>query len=119
MKKRGGGSSWMLLVALVVVVVVVVLCEMMSLVDGTGGNLSPGQCKEEGRLLVDKCRPLVFGQPPSPACCARVRVTHVDCVCPIDPKLAALITLDLVTKTLKTCGRAVPHHLKCGSITFP
>ncbi|KAJ0106094.1 hypothetical protein Patl1_18346 [Pistacia atlantica] len=62
--------------------------------------------------------PIVFGQPASPACCKRVRVSHFECVClVVTVKLAALIDINRVIKLLKGCGRRVPRHFKCGSKT--
>ncbi|RVW70373.1 hypothetical protein CK203_060564 [Vitis vinifera] len=53
--------------------------------------------------------------------CSRVaRVTHVECVCPlITPKLAALIDVNKAVRVIEGCGRKVPRHYKCGSITTP
>ncbi|GKV45512.1 hypothetical protein SLE2022_021830 [Rubroshorea leprosula] len=84
------------------------------------GDLNPSECKEERRLLVNACRPVIFGRSPSPDCCQRVRVMHVECVCPVvTPKLAALIGVERTIKQIEACGRTVPHHFKCGSITTP
>ncbi|XP_021286654.1 uncharacterized protein LOC110418292 [Herrania umbratica] len=111
--------SWAGTVILVVVVVVVAAC--VSEVPMGRGDLSPAQCKEEQRLLVNACRAVIFGLSPSPSCCERVRATHVECVCPvITPQLAALIGVERTTiKQIESCGRTVPHNFKCGSITTP
>ncbi|KAJ0106613.1 hypothetical protein Patl1_17699 [Pistacia atlantica] len=54
----------------------------------------------------------------SSACCKRVRVSHLECVCPVvTAKLAALIDINRVIKLLKGCGRRVPRHFKCGCKT--
>ncbi|ESR37408.1 hypothetical protein CICLE_v10030379mg, partial [Citrus x clementina] len=82
--------------------------------------LSPSQCSEERRLGVNACKPIVYGQPPSPACCQRIRVSHIECVCPaITPKLAAFINVNRVIRLIEGCGRRVSRHFKCGSITTP
>ncbi|KAF8379175.1 hypothetical protein HHK36_028604 [Tetracentron sinense] len=84
--------------------------------------VTPSECKEERRLGTNACRPVVFGREPSPECCQRVRVTHIECVCPfVSPKLAALINADLnrIVRKIKDCGRTLPSHFKCGSITIP
>ncbi|KAH9699588.1 AAI domain-containing protein [Citrus sinensis] len=87
---------------------------------GGGGGLSPSQCSEERRLGVNACKPIVYGQPPSPACCQRIRVSHIECVCPaITPKLAAFINVNRVIRLIEGCGRRVSRHFKCGSITTP
>ncbi|XP_022893772.1 uncharacterized protein LOC111408206 [Olea europaea var. sylvestris] len=85
-----------------------------------GQGLRPSQCKEERRLATNTCRPVVFGQPASPECCQRVRVSHFECVCPMfTPKLASLLNVDQVINLLKRCGRRVPRRFKCGSLNFP
>ncbi|KAD6453414.1 hypothetical protein R6Q59_015296 [Mikania micrantha] len=78
------------------------------------------ECKEERRLAVTSCNNVLYGRPPSPACCQRARVSHVECICPaITPKLAALVDVNRFTKLIEGCGRRVPRHFKCGSITTP
>ncbi|XP_030524838.1 uncharacterized protein LOC115737032 [Rhodamnia argentea] len=85
-----------------------------------GAQLSPTQCKEERRLAVNMCKPIVFGQPPPPGCCERVRLSHYQCVCPIfTPRVANLITVNKAIKLFQSCGRRVPHNFKCGSLYFP
>ncbi|XVE57542.1 hypothetical protein DITRI_Ditri04bG0098600 [Diplodiscus trichospermus] len=85
-----------------------------------GAELSAAECKEERSLAVNACKPVVYGKLPSPECCQRVRVTHLECVCPvITPKLAALIDLNRAIRLIEGCGRKVPRHYKCGSITTP
>ncbi|XP_021905659.1 uncharacterized protein LOC110820485 [Carica papaya] len=85
-----------------------------------GGRLSPSQCDNEKRLLVSRCRPIILGNKPSAACCARIRLTHFECVCPVvTPKLAALIGVQRVLNILRGCGRTVPRHFVCGAITTP
>ncbi|XP_021286656.1 uncharacterized protein LOC110418294 [Herrania umbratica] len=108
-------SSWAGVLTLVVVLVVGVFEVPMA-----RGDMSPSQCKEEQRLLVNACRPVIFGRSPSAACCQRVKVTQVECVCPVvTPKLAALIGVERTIKQIEGCGRSVPHNFKCGSITTP
>ncbi|KAJ0037919.1 hypothetical protein Pint_23204 [Pistacia integerrima] len=77
------------------------------------------ECKEERRLLVDGCKSLLIRKPPSGYCCERLRVTHVNCVCPIiTPQLAALIDVNYAVKVVQGCGRQVPRLFKCGSKLF-
>ncbi|KAJ4958469.1 hypothetical protein NE237_025580 [Protea cynaroides] len=84
------------------------------------GELSARVCKEERRLAINECKPVLYGKLPTPQCCQRVRVSHVDCICPvITPKLAALIDVGRAVRLVEGCGRRVPHHFKCGSITTP
>ncbi|KAK3034213.1 hypothetical protein RJ639_032793 [Escallonia herrerae] len=81
---------------------------------------SAAQCVVEKRLLIDACKPIISGRPPSPQCCGRLRVSQFACLCPmITPKLAALIGPSRAVRILEGCGRRLPRHFKCGSITFP
>ncbi|XP_062092263.1 uncharacterized protein LOC133798091 [Humulus lupulus] len=102
------------LVVMVAVVVVVVVPPMAK------AETSPSQCKQERNQLVSACKPVIFGQNPSVNCCARVRETHVECVCPyVTPKLANLINVQRSIKQIQGCGRTVPRNFKCGSVTTP
>ena len=106
-----GGKSWG-----VMVVLVVLLLGMWEVKTGSAA-MSAAECKEERRLGIKVCTPVVYGNDPTPACCERVRVTHVECVCPmITPKLAPLIDVDRLVRLIKGCGRKVPRHFKCGGI---
>ncbi|WJZ82569.1 hypothetical protein VitviT2T_002317 [Vitis vinifera] len=59
------------------------------------------------------------GKSPTPACCQSVRVTHLECVCPvITPKLAALVDVNRMIKLVDGCGRRLPRHDKCGTMLF-
>ncbi|PON71089.1 Bifunctional inhibitor/plant lipid transfer protein/seed storage helical domain containing protein [Parasponia andersonii] len=79
-------------------------------------DLSPSECKQERNQLVNECRPVIFGRNPSANCCQRVRVTHVECVCPyVTPKLANLVNVERSIRQIQGCGRTVPHNFKCGS----
>ncbi|XP_002524368.2 uncharacterized protein LOC8259403 [Ricinus communis] len=112
MARMGGGS---LLMSIVLVAVMVYEARMVQ-----GAGLSPSQCKQEQTLGVNACRDILLGKAPSPACCGRVRVSHVECICPaITPKLASLINVKQAIKLLQDCGRKVPRHFQCGSLNFP
>ncbi|OMO99057.1 hypothetical protein CCACVL1_03954 [Corchorus capsularis] len=91
--------------------------------ENIGGGVmaqSAGQCKEERRILVNACKGVITRKPPTPYCCQRLRVTQINCVCPvITPQLAALIDVNYAIKVIQGCGRQVPRHFKCGSITTP
>ncbi|KAL6977597.1 hypothetical protein U1Q18_026389 [Sarracenia purpurea var. burkii] len=109
-------SGRLFLLVVVVAAAVVVGVWEVPVVNGA----SPSECKEERRLLKNECMPVIFGQEPSGACCQRVRVTQVECVCPyVTPKLAALIGVERTIKKIESCGRTVPHNFKCGSVTTP
>ncbi|KAK9741724.1 hypothetical protein RND81_03G123900 [Saponaria officinalis] len=85
-------------------------------------GLTPAQCHEERRILVSACKPVVYRVPPSAYCCQRIRVTDIQCVCTaITPKIAPLVTanLDYALGVVRRCGRQIPRHFKCGSITTP
>ncbi|KAL6985874.1 hypothetical protein U1Q18_019246 [Sarracenia purpurea var. burkii] len=120
-KKGSGGSgrsSWAVAVPFLTVAVALVVASELRVAGAD--NLTPSQCRDERQLGIKECKPVMFGAAPSAACCVRMRVSHVECACPvIDPKLAAILTLDRVVKLLRTCGRAVPHKFQCGSLYFP
>ncbi|KAB5564159.1 hypothetical protein DKX38_004213 [Salix brachista] len=89
-------------------------------VNRADAALSAAQCKVERRVGLNACKPVIYGKNPSPACCERVRVSHIECVCPdVTPKLAALVDLNRAIRLIEGCGRRVPRHYKCGSITTP
>ncbi|KAK1374888.1 AAI domain-containing protein [Heracleum sosnowskyi] len=89
-------------------------------VKTVSAGMSAEQCKEERRIGVNACKPVIYGKNPSAECCLRVRVSHVECVCPVvTPKLAALINPNRAVRLIQGCGRRVPRHFKCGSITTP
>ncbi|XP_057475681.1 uncharacterized protein LOC130763721 [Actinidia eriantha] len=117
--ERRSTYSWASM--LFVVVVVVALCgPRMAWGMAQTDSLSPSQCRDERQLGVDACKNVLFGNPPSAACCVRIRVSHFECVCPvIDAKLAALVTVARAVKLFKDCGRSVPHKFHCGSLYFP
>lgn len=101
--------------SMALVVLVVVMGGMWE-VQMAGAALSAAECKQERNLAVNACKPVVYGKLPSPECCQRVRVTHLECVCPvITPQLAALIDLNRAIRLIEGCGRRVPRHYKCGS----
>ena len=110
--KMNGGKSLG-----VMVVMVVVVLGMWEVKTGSAAP-SAAECKEERRLAINACKPVVYGKDPSPACCERARVTHIECVCPvITPKLAALIDVNRAVRLIEGCGRKVPRHYKCGSMS--
>lgn len=81
---------------------------------------SAAECKLERRLGINACKPVLYGNSPSPDCCYRIRVTDIECVCPvITPQLAALVgDVNRAIRIIESCGRSVPSHVKCGS-KFP
>ncbi|KAG9156807.1 hypothetical protein Leryth_019505 [Lithospermum erythrorhizon] len=96
------------------------LLAMVSLLAGKVEGVSPARCKEERKILVKGCMPVVRGRPPSAYCCQLLRTGDAECVCSIiTPKLAALIDVNYAIRVIQGCGRQVPRHYKCGSITTP
>ncbi|XP_050228620.1 uncharacterized protein LOC126677858 [Mercurialis annua] len=92
----------------------------LSEVKTTSAAPSAAQCQEERTLGLNACKPVVYGRSPSAECCHRIRVSHVECVCPsITPKIAVLIDVNRAVRVVEGCGRRVPRHYKCGSITTP
>ncbi|CAA7396468.1 unnamed protein product [Spirodela intermedia] len=101
-----------------VLAVVLVLAVAVALGGATpaSAKLSASQCERETTLGLNACRQLLFGLPPSKECCQRIRVIHLECVCPlITPEVAALVGVDRLVKIMKGCGRPIPSHYKCGS----
>ncbi|XVF51869.1 hypothetical protein PTKIN_Ptkin04bG0218800 [Pterospermum kingtungense] len=106
--------------SLALMVLVVVAVASMWGVKMAEAAPSAAQCKQQRTLAVNACKPVIFGKLPSPECCQRARVTNFECVCPyVTPKLAALVDLNRIIRLIEGCGRKVPRHLKCGSITTP
>ncbi|KAK2983057.1 hypothetical protein RJ640_006444 [Escallonia rubra] len=99
--------------------VMVVLLVLMTLLGMKMG--SAADCEEEKRLGIQACKPVIFGQQPSPACCERARVSTPECICPaISPKVAFLIGgAKRLVRLVEGCGRRVPPGYKCGSLTAP
>ncbi|GAY46911.1 AAI domain-containing protein [Citrus sinensis] len=98
-------------VMLVVLVVAMIL---------NGHTAAAAQCRVERRMLVNACKSLVFRIGPSAKCCERLRATRTQCVCSvITPTVAKLIDVNYAVKVVRQCGRYVPRHFKCGSITTP
>lgn len=83
------------------------------------GGMSAAQCKEERRIGVIACNNIAFGGSPSAYCCQRIRVSHVECVCPVITKKFAFVDINHYVRLVQGCGRRVPRHFKCGSITTP
>ncbi|XP_060178439.1 uncharacterized protein LOC132608716 [Lycium barbarum] len=111
------GISWALVVAMLVVVTLVINSFEVKMASA---ELSAAACKEEKRIGINACKPVLYGNIPSPKCCERVRVTHIECVCRvITPKLAALVDINRAIRLVEGCGRRVPRNYKCGSITTP
>jgi Probable lipid transfer len=109
----GGAPNFTVFVAVAMALAVMILVQ--GAVPAQAG-LSAAACKAERRALVNTCKPVLYGMLPSAQCCQRIRVTHLECVCPIiTPKLAALINVDRAVRLVQGCGRRVPHHFKCGS----
>ncbi|XP_071730849.1 uncharacterized protein [Rutidosis leptorrhynchoides] len=109
-------NSWRSVISLIAIAIAIAIVCL-----GTAhAAQTAAQCKQERRLAVNACKTVLYGRPPSSYCCQRARVSHVECICPvITPKLAALIDVNHAVKLIEGCGRRVPHHFKCGSITTP
>ncbi|WCJ25734.1 hypothetical protein M5689_007598 [Euphorbia peplus] len=80
------------LVGSIIILVIVILS--LSTWEVRAAGPSAAQCREERRLGVNACKPVVYGRKPSAQCCQRIRV-------------------------IQSCGRRVPRHFKCGSVTTP
>ncbi|KAK9167771.1 hypothetical protein Scep_002962 [Stephania cephalantha] len=114
--KRGMSSAMIHHVTLVMLLVFALPIQTVQ------GGLSHAECKLLVNILVSACSEVINRKPPSAYCCQRIRVTPEECVCPrITPQLAVLIApnLNYAVKVVQGCGRPVPRHHKCGSITTP
>ncbi|KAM0069748.1 putative bifunctional inhibitor/plant lipid transfer protein/seed storage helical [Helianthus debilis subsp. tardiflorus] len=97
--------------------VIVLMLMMMLAMASTAPSAS--QCKKERRLAVNACKSVLYGRHPSPSCCQRIRVSHIKCICSVlTPKLAAIIDVNRCIKLIEGCGRRLPRHFKCGSISL-
>ncbi|KAK3037354.1 hypothetical protein RJ639_030452 [Escallonia herrerae] len=94
-----------------VMVLLLVVMTLLGMEIGSAAN-----CREEKRLGIQACKPVLFGQKPSPACCERARVSTPECICPsISPKVAFLIGgAKRFVRLVEGCGRRVPPGYKCG-----
>ncbi|CAA6660151.1 unnamed protein product [Spirodela intermedia] len=84
-----------------VLAVVLVLVVSVALGGATPAwaELRASQCERETTLGLNACRQLLFGLPPSKECCQRIRVTRLECVCP------------LITPSQDHEGLRAPHSL--------
>ncbi|ERN19998.1 hypothetical protein AMTRI_Chr11g157730 [Amborella trichopoda] len=109
-------GKWWWCLELMLVVAMVVAWEEAPLV----GAVSAAQCKGEVSTAVHACISVVYRGFPSPECCAIARTAHTECICPkVTPKLAALVDVRRAVRLVEGCGRRVPRHFKCGSVTTP
>ncbi|KAL3497629.1 hypothetical protein ACH5RR_040361 [Cinchona calisaya] len=103
-----------------IMMIIMILLFLCLYTNSASAAPSEAQCKLEKKLGVNACKEVLYGKPPSSDCCERIRVTDIECVCPvITPKLAALVDVNRAIRLIEGCGRIVPRHFKCGSITTP
>uniref|UniRef100_A0A7C9DM66 Bifunctional inhibitor/plant lipid transfer protein/seed storage helical domain-containing protein n=1 Tax=Opuntia streptacantha TaxID=393608 RepID=A0A7C9DM66_OPUST len=115
-----GRESGIIMLKKALMMVLVVACYFNGVIKAEEWGLTPAQCHEERRILISACKPVLMRIPPSSFCCERVRVAHAGCVCPeITPKIAPLIDVNYAISVVQSCGRQVPRHYQCGSITTP
>ncbi|GAA0160376.1 hypothetical protein LIER_39029 [Lithospermum erythrorhizon] len=102
----------------VTLILVIAICCWLS--SSTYGAPSANQCKVERKNFINSCADVVYGQPASGDCCAKIRATHFECICPyVTPKIAAYIGVQRAMKIAKGCGRRIPPNFKCGSLRSP
>ncbi|KAI3691590.1 hypothetical protein L6452_31387 [Arctium lappa] len=103
-----------------ILIIVCMFVMLLGIGSGSAGAPTASQCKKERRVAINACKSVMYGRPPSSYCCQRARVSHVKCICPvITPKLVALIDVNRFVKLIRGCGRRLPRHFKCGSLTIP
>ncbi|KAF3674221.1 putative cdc6 [Capsicum annuum] len=106
------GKPWSMLMAMLVILTLVINSFEVKFANA---KMSESACKEERRIGVNACKPVLYGKVPSPKCCERIRLTHIECVCSvITPKLAALVDIKAAVRIVEGCGRRVPRNYKCG-----
>lgn len=94
---------------------VMVLMFMILLVMA-GAVPNARKCKKERTLLLNSCKSVMYGRLASSSCCQRIRVSNVNCICPVlTPKVVALVNVNRLVKLIEGCGRKVPRHFRCGS----
>ncbi|KAL8238730.1 hypothetical protein R6Q59_015297 [Mikania micrantha] len=111
----GGGVTIMM-------VVVAVMLAVSSPLKASRAGPNEAQCHLEKQLAVSACWSVLNGGRPSPDCYHRVRVSHAKCICPdVTPELIIkkIGSINKAIRFIKSCGRKVPHHFKCGSVTTP
>ncbi|KAJ8556487.1 hypothetical protein K7X08_032239 [Anisodus acutangulus] len=100
--------------------IVVLSMVLVILMGQINAGPSEAECREERSVGKRACWGVLLGSNPSGACCERVRVTHTECFCPsLTPKLAAVLGVNRLIRLIRGCGRTVPPHFKCGSVTTP
>ncbi|KAF3625133.1 hypothetical protein FXO37_31027 [Capsicum annuum] len=108
------GKPWSMLMAMLVILTLVINSFEVKFANA---KMSESACKEERRIGVNACKPVLYGKVPSPKCCERIRLTHIECVCSvITPKLAALVDIKAAVRIVEGCGRRVPRNYKCGTM---
>ncbi|GLJ09519.1 hypothetical protein SUGI_0111020 [Cryptomeria japonica] len=96
--------------------VIISSCLLSLCILGVEGD----RCKDQVQGLVNACKPIIYGQSPSPNCCSLIRSADTACVCPkVTPQIAALIQISKAVRIVEGCGRKVPHHFRCGSVVTP
>lgn len=83
-------------------------------------DIEADKCGDEVQGLVNNCSSILLGESPSAVCCGLIRSADMGCVCPlVTPQIAKLVNVSEAVSVIESCGRSVPHHTQCGSITTP
>ncbi|KAK3023223.1 hypothetical protein RJ639_043335 [Escallonia herrerae] len=91
-----GGSGWLTALGFGE------LLDLLGIENCYCSSTSAAQCKEERRIGLNACKQVLHFKLPTPECCQRVRVSHVECVYPvITSKLHTLIDLNKAIRSLK------------------
>nr|DAD29509.1 TPA_asm: hypothetical protein HUJ06_030977 [Nelumbo nucifera] len=87
-------------------------------------QVSAQDCQSDLHNLVIQCKQFVLKSgpklPPSQGCCAVVKKADIPCVCKyITKEVEQFISVDKVVYVAQSCGKELPHGMKCGSVTIP
>ncbi|CAM8880629.1 unnamed protein product [Rhodiola kirilowii] len=105
--------------------VLVALCLAMALLVAELGTVSAAptaaRCRQLRRLGINACKPVMLGAQSSSDCCYRIRVTPLECVCSdVTPAVAVMVmNFPRFYEVIRNCGRQIPRHYRCGSVTTP
>ncbi|KAL8549036.1 hypothetical protein ACS0TY_008058 [Phlomoides rotata] len=82
------------------------------------------QCQGDLEGLIQHCGKYVQksgpNETPSKDCCNVVSKVNLPCVCDhVTPDVEHIISLEKAMFVAASCGKPVPHGIKCGSYTVP
>nr|DAD29510.1 TPA_asm: hypothetical protein HUJ06_030978 [Nelumbo nucifera] len=87
-------------------------------------QVSAQDCLSDVHNLEIQCKQFVLKAgpklPPSQGCCAVVKKADIPCACKyITKEVEQSISVDKVVYVAQSCGKELPHGMKCGCVTIP